>query len=285
MYERFFSLREKPFNLSPDPRFIYFTEKHREALANLVYGIRERKGFLVLSGEAGTGKTTLVNALLDTLERSSVLSAFIFNPILTSREFFDYLLADLDICCDTSLKSQCLIALNAFLLERYNLGQITVLIVDEAQNLSSELLEEIRLLTNLETTHEKLLQIVLAGQSELSLKLNSAGLRQLKQRISHRCTLEPLTLLETSEYISTRLTIAGAPAQSIFLGTAVKEIYCWSRGIPRLINVICDNALLTAYASEVNTVTPDIIRAVGLDLELGIRPREVVFEKSKTMAK
>ena len=222
MYEAFYKLKEKPFNLTPDPRFIYFTEKHCEALANLVYGIRERKGFMVLSGEVGTGKTTIVNALLDTLDRTGILSAFIFNPILTSPEFFEYLLADLNLRVDVRSKSQALIKLNSLLLERYRLGQITVLVVDEAQNLSSEILEEIRLLTNLETATEKLLQIVLVGQPELSLKLNSSELRQLKQRIGLRCNLDPLTLFETKEYIKARLEIAGAVDQQIFTDSAIK---------------------------------------------------------------
>jgi general secretion pathway protein A len=268
MYEAFYNLKEKPFNLTPDPRFIYFTEKHCEALANLVYGIRERKGFLVLSGEVGTGKTTLVNALLDTLERTGVLSAFIFNPILSSTEFLEYLLVDLNLKCDARSKSQSLIKLNSLLLERYRLGQITVLIVDEAQNLSAEILEEIRLLTNLETATEKLLQIVLVGQPELSLKLNSPELRQLKQRISLRCTLDPLTLSETKEYIRTRLEIAGLPNQEIFSDSSISEIYRCSGGIPRLINTICDNALLTGYACDFKTLGIEIIREVSEDLEL-----------------
>lgn len=268
MYENFYGIKEKPFNLTPDPRFIYFTQKHCEALANLVYGIRERKGFLVLSGEVGTGKTTLVNALLDTLERIGVLSAFIFNPILSSTEFFEYLLADLNLKCDGRSKSQSLIKLNSLLLERYRLGQITVLIVDEAQNLSAEILEEVRLLTNLETATEKLLQIVLVGQPELSLKLNSRELRQLKQRISLRCTLAPLTLSETKEYIKTRLEIAGLPNQQIFSDSCVVEIYRYSGGIPRLINIICDNALLTGYACDSKTVSLEIIREVSEDLDL-----------------
>jgi general secretion pathway protein A len=279
MYENFYSLKEKPFNLSPDPRFIYFTERHCEALANLVYGIRERKGFLVLSGEVGTGKTTLVNALLDTLERSRALSAFVFNPILTSREFFDYLLADFGIRCDTTSKSQCLLSLNSFLLERYRAGQVTVLVIDEAQNLTVEILEEIRLLTNLETSTEKLLQIVLVGQPELSVKLNSRELRQLKQRINLRCTLEPLTLSETSEYINTRLEIAGLPKQTVFPRSSIEEIFRWSHGIPRVVNVICDNALLTGYACDTKMIGPDIIREVARDLELTIRSREVASRK------
>lgn len=268
MYESFYQLKEKPFNLSPDPRFIYFTERHCEALANLVYGIRERKGFLVLSGEVGTGKTTLVNALLDTLDRTGILSAFVFNPILTSAEFFEYLMADLNLKADVRSKSQVLIKLNSLLLERYRTGQITVLIVDEAQNLSAEILEEIRLLTNLETATEKLLQIVLVGQPELSLKLNSPELRQLKQRISLRCNLDPLTLAETKEYIRTRMEIAGVPDQQIFSDFTIAEIFRCSCGIPRLINTICDNALLNGYACDRKTIGVDIIQEVAEDLEL-----------------
>jgi general secretion pathway protein A len=268
MYNAFYGLKEKPFNLTPDPRFIYFTEKHCEGLANLVYGIRERKGFLVLSGEVGTGKTTLINALLDTFERTGVLSAFIFNPILTTNEFFEYLLADFNLKCDARSKAQTLIAINSLLLERYRLGKITVLIIDEAQNLSAEILEEVRLLTNLETCNEKLLQIVLVGQPELSLKLNSSELRQLKQRISLRCTLEPLTLAETYDYIRTRMEIAGLPNQQIFSDKAISEVHRCSGGIPRLINVICDNALLTGYACDSKEIGVDIVSEVSEDLEL-----------------
>ncbi len=268
MYESFYGLKEKPFNQTPDPRFIYFTEKHCEALANLVYGIRERKGFLVLSGEVGTGKTTLINALLDTFDRTGILSAFIFNPILTSSEFFEYLLTDLNLKCDFQSKAQALIKLNSLLLERYRLGRVTVLVIDEAQNLSAEILEEVRLLTNLETANEKLLQIILVGQPELSLKLNSSELRQLKQRISLRCTLDPLTLSETREYVRTRLEIAGLPDQRIFSDACIAEIYRRSGGIPRLVNIVCDNALLTGYACDTGNIGVEIIREVAQDLEL-----------------
>jgi general secretion pathway protein A len=273
MYEAFYGLKERPFNLTPDPKFIYFTEKHCEGLANLVYGIRERKGFLVLSGEVGTGKTTLINALLDTFERTGVLSAFVFNPILTTSEFFEYLLADFNLKCDVRSKAQVLIALNALLLERYRMGRITVLVIDEAHDLSSEVLEEVRLLTNLETASEKLLQIILVGQPELSLRLNSPELRQLKQRVSLRCTLEPLTLAETNEYIRTRLEIAGLPNQDIFPGNTIAEIHRRASGIPRLINVICDNALLAGYACDTKQISADIVREVSEDLELADKPR------------
>ena len=268
MYESFYNLKEKPFNLTPDPRFIYFTEKHCEALANLVYGIRERKGFMVLSGEVGTGKTTLLNALLDTLDRTGILSAFIFNPLLSTMEFFEYLASDLNLRGEFRSKSQILIKLNNMLLERYRQGKPTVLIVDEAQKLSTEVLEEIRLLTNLETASEKLLQIVLSGQPELSLKLNTPELRQLKQRISLRCNLDPLTLAETREYINTRMEIAGVPKQQAFPEATVSEIYRLSGGIPRLINTICDNALLIGYATETKTIGLDIIQEISTDLEL-----------------
>jgi general secretion pathway protein A len=268
MYEAFYNLKERPFNLTPDPKFIYFTEKHCEGLANLVYGIRERKGFLVLTGEVGTGKTTLINALLDTFERTGVLSAFIFNPILTTAEFFEYLLADFGLKSEPRSKAQVLIGLNSLLLERYRFGKITVLIVDEAQNLSSEILEEIRLLTNLETANEKLLQIILVGQPELNLKLNSPDLRQLKQRISLRCTLDPLTLSETAEYVRTRLEIAGLPNQEIFSDSTISEIHRCASGIPRLINAICDNALLTGYACDKNQISLEIIKETAENLEL-----------------
>jgi general secretion pathway protein A len=268
MYEPYYHLKERAFNLTPDPRFLYFTERHCEALANLVYGIRERKGFLVLSGEVGTGKTTLINALLDTLERANVLSALIFNPILSVSEFFEYLMNEFNLKAPGRSKSQILVTLNSLLLERYRMGQVTVLIVDEAQNLSSELLEEIRLLTNLETATEKLLQILLVGQPELSLKLNSPNLRQLKQRINLRCSLDPLSMFETKEYINTRLEIAGLPNQQLFPDATIAEIFRSSGGIPRLINTICDNALLTGYACDAKTVGIDIIHEVCEDLEI-----------------
>ena len=281
MYEAFYGLKEKPFNLTPDPRFIYFTERHCEALANLVYGIRERKGFMVLSGEVGTGKTTIVNALLDTLHITSVLTAFIFNPILTSPEFFEYLLADFNLKYDGRSKTQALIRLNSLLLERYRAGKMTVLIVDEAQNLSAEILEEIRLLTNLETATEKLLQIILVGQPELSQKLNSSELRQLKQRINLRSSLEPLNLTETGEYINTRLEIAGLPDQRIFSETVVSEVFRCSGGIPRLINTICDNALLTGYACDLQFITRDIVMEVADDLELSDGQRYTKLRKER----
>jgi general secretion pathway protein A len=268
MYEAFFNLKERPFDLTPDPRFIYFTERHCEALANLVYGVQQRKGFLALSGEAGTGKTTLVNALLDTFERAGVLSAFVFNPLLSKKEFFKYLLADLNLKCDVPDKSEALMRLNALLLERYKQRQVTVLIIDEAHNLSAEILEEVRLLTNFETTSEKLLQIVLVGQPELDQKLNSPNLRQLRQRINIRCSLAPLTFSETGEYVRTRMEIAGLPNQRVFSQSCIDEIFRYSGGVPRVINTLCDNAMLIGFASNSKTISLEIIHEVVSDLGL-----------------
>jgi general secretion pathway protein A len=221
-----------------------------------------------LSGEVGTGKTTLVHALLNLLEKVGILSAFIFNSLLSSREFFEYLLADFNLTYDFGSKSQMLIRLNRLLIERYAQGQITVLIIDEAQNLSAEILEEIRLLTNLETSTEKLLQIILVGQPELSHKLDSPNLRQLKQRICLRCELEPLSPSDTEEYVRTRLKIAGLPDQNIFSDSCIAEIHRCSGGVPRLINVICDNALLTGFACDLRSIGLDIIHGVAQDLKL-----------------
>jgi type II secretory pathway predicted ATPase ExeA len=233
------------------------TANHQEALAGLVYSVCTRPGLTVLTGEAGTGKTTLLYALLDLLEKVGILSAFIFNPILSRNEFFECLLGEFNLKCDFASKVQALTKLNALLLERYRQGRITVLIIDEAQNLSDEILEEIRLLTNLETSTEKLLQIILVGQPELSSRLDSPRLRQLKQRISLRCSLEPLTLSETAEYIRTRLRIAGLANQAIFSDSCIAEIYRCSGGIPRLVNTICDNALATGFASDLKIIDLD----------------------------
>jgi type II secretory pathway predicted ATPase ExeA len=197
MYKTFFGLKENPFNVNPDPRYLFLTQQIQEALACLTYGIETRKGFILLTGEVGTGKTTLLNKLLDWLHQQRISTAFVFNPRLSVTQFFDFMMADFGIPCDTRIKSQMLLTLNHWLLERYQAGERAVLIVDEAQNLSPEMLEEIRLLTNLETSTEKLLQIVLCGQPELQQKLVQPELRQLRQRITLRARTRPLTLEET----------------------------------------------------------------------------------------
>ena len=216
MYKKFFGLKENPFNVNPDPRYLFLTQHTQEALACLTYGIETRKGFILLTGEVGTGKTTLINKLLEWLHKERVSTAFVFNPRLSVSQFFDFMMADFGIPCESHQKGQMLLKLNQWLLERYQAGERAVLIVDEAQNLSPQMLEEIRLLTNLETSTEKLLQIVLAGQPELEQKLNQPQLRQLRQRITLRAKTRQLTLEETQGYIQERLRIAGGGKSRYF---------------------------------------------------------------------
>src|ERR1700742_245342 len=202
MYQKFFGLRESPFNVNPDPRYLFLTRQIQEALAGLTYGIQNRKGFILLTGEVGTGKTTLLNRLLDWLHGQRVATAYIFNSRLEGTHLFEFMMAEFEIPCESREKSLVLLRLNQWLLERYRAGETAVLIVDEAQNLSDEVLEEIRLLTNLETSTEKLLQIVLTGQPELEEKLKLPQLRQLRQRITLRCRTAPLSIEETFGYIA-----------------------------------------------------------------------------------
>jgi general secretion pathway protein A len=271
MYKAFFGLRENPFAVNPDPHFLVPTHEVEEAISSLIYCIQQRRGFILLTGEVGTGKTTLLNLFLDWLREAGVASAFIFNPRLDPIEFFDFMMTDFGIPCESSLKSQKLIRLNHWLLERYRAKQTAVLVIDEAQNLSTEVLEEIRLLTNLETAREKLLQIVLAGQPELEDKLSRPELRQLRQRITLRCKTRPFDGKETEAYINERLRISGRNGRPIFTSKAVERIYYYSGGIPRVINLICDHALIIAYAEERQSVSPAIIDAVGMDFDLGRR--------------
>jgi len=268
MYKEFFGLRDNPFNVNPDPRFLFLTRHTQEALACLTYGIQSRKGFILLTGEVGTGKTTLLNKLLDWLHRQRVATAFLFNSRMNVPQFFDYMMADFGIAIDTRLKSQMLIRLNNWLLERYRLGENAVLIVDEAQNLSNHVLEEIRLLTNLETSREKLLQIVLAGQPELDLKLRQPQLRQLRQRITLRCKTHPLSQDETAQYISRRLKVAGANGHVIFSPESIQNIHQYSRGIPRVINLLCEHALISSFVDQSKTVPAQTVEAVAREFEL-----------------
>lgn len=238
MYKSFFGLKANPFNVNPDPRFLFVTQHTREALACLAYGVQNRKGFMLLTGEVGTGKTTLLNKLLEWLRTQRVSSAFLFNPRLEVMEFFEFMFADFGIPYRSKDKGQCLLNLNQWLLERYRAREAAVLIVDEAQNLSADMLEEIRLLTNLETSTEKLLQIVLSGQPELEQKLKLPELRQLRQRITLRSRTHALTLDETSAYIDQRLKIAGADGTAIFTHEATEIVFKYSKGIPRVINLL-----------------------------------------------
>ena len=268
MYMAYFGLNENPFNLSPDPEFLYRSPQHEEALANLIYGVRSRKGFIVLTGEVGTGKTTMLECLRDFLDTQRIDFAFIFNSRLSTEQFFEMMAYDFDLQCDRKSKTSVLFALNALLVRQAERGRTCVLIVDEAHNLEWDVLEEIRLLGNLENRAGKLLQIILAGQPELDRKLDAPNLRQLKQRIVLRCSLNPLTPEESAAYVETRLTRSGMPNQKVFPPEVLEEIYKRARGIPRLINLICDNLLVTCFAMEQRAATIAMLDEVSVDLRL-----------------
>src|SRR6204780_2368945 len=268
MYKEFYGLRANPFNVNPDPRYLFLTRHTEEALACLTYGIQSRKGFVLLTGEVGTGKTTLINKLLEGLRLQQVATAFVFNSRLNVPQFLDYMMADFGIPCDSKAKSQVLLRLYNWLLDRYRAGDPTVLIVDEAQNLSDEVLEEIRLLTNLETFTEKLLQIVLVGQPELEQKLKQPHLRQLRQRLTLRAKTHPLTLEETKAYIRQRLRIAGSNGQQIFDPEAVVAIHRYANGIPRVINLLCEHCLVSAFVDQQKVIGPAVVDSVARDFDL-----------------
>jgi general secretion pathway protein A len=271
MYESFYGLKENPFRMTPDPKFLYLGANHKEALAQLWYGVREQKGFIVITGEVGTGKTTLVHSLLDRLNgNGSTKTALLFNPKLDVNDFLQYILKDFGVKVRKGSKGDHLQALHKYLLETYENNGKVVLIVDEAQTLDPELLEELRLLSNLETSKSKLLQIILLGQPELNKTLSRPEFRQLKQRINLRYHIPPLTREETNEYIERRLKIAGAQGP-LFTKKAVKEIYEKSGGIPRLINILCDNALLNGYASDQKKVDETLVKEAAKDLELATK--------------
>lgn len=271
MYKRFYNLQRNPFEITPDPSFLFTTKKHNEALATLYYGVRRHKGFVVLTGEVGTGKTLLIRSLLQILKLSNVHYAYVFNSRLGSMEFLQYVAGDFRLPISTKSKSELLLELSGFVISRFKKGLTTVLVVDEAHHLSEEVLEEIRLLTNLETTEEKLLQILLVGQPELDEKLDSISLRQLKQRIALRSTLSPLVLEETDGYIRRRLQVAGnTNPDGVFPFETVLEIHRHSGGIPRLINTLCENALIYGYARQASKITPQMIEEIAVDFRLNI---------------
>ncbi|HKY29520.1 MAG TPA: AAA family ATPase [Pyrinomonadaceae bacterium] len=262
MYTEFYGLKELPFALTPDPRFIYFTPSHTEVMANLHYGIESGKGLVVVTGEVGTGKTTILRWMMHRLDRT-VLVAYIFNPRLSVSEFYQHVATLLDIQ-KWETKSDLLLTLGRSLEARHSRGLRTVLIVDEAQGLSSHVLEEIRLLSNFESDTAKQLQIVLTGQPELREVLNNPDLRQLKQRIALRCVIKPLpNVEETDRYIASRLLVAGAERTDIFSPSAIDYIFRCSEGIPRNINNLCDNAMLAGYASGETTISRGIIEEVA----------------------
>ncbi len=268
MYNAFFGFKESPFNLTPDPSFLYRSRQHEEALANLIYGVHSRKGFVVLTGEVGTGKTTMLECLQDFLAAHHMDFAFLFNSRITVEQFFEMIAYDLDLRCNRTSKTEVLFALNQIVLENANRGRTTVLIVDEAHNLEWDVLEEVRLLGNLENRREKLVQIVLAGQPEFDRKLDAPSFRQLKQRVALRCSLQPFQEPETFEYVGTRLAKAGMPEQTVFPPEVLAEIHLRAQGIPRVINAICDNLLLTAFALESRVTSLDMLDEVTEDMRL-----------------
>jgi general secretion pathway protein A len=282
MYKAFYNLKRNPFEITPDPSFLFPTRRHNEALAALYYGVRRHKGFVVLTGEVGTGKTLILRCLLQTLKQSEdVKYAYVFNGRLSPLEFLQYIASDLGLPATGKNKSELLLQLAHYVVSRGEKKLTTVLVVDEAHHLSTDILEEIRLLTNLETADEKLLQILLVGQPELDEKLDSVDLRQLKQRIALRSHLASLDLNETKGYIERRLQLAGSPNPSkVFPQETIITIHRHSRGTPRLINTICENALVVGYARQSAQVTPDIIDAIAADFRLGVHTPQV--ERAKT---
>ena len=288
LYQTHFGLFQAPFNITPDPGFLYLSASHREGLAQLSYGIRAKKGFVVLTGEVGTGKTTLIHALLKDLN-GSAQTALIFSTIVSPADLLRSVCEEFGLVEPKRPLQEIhdyLVSLNEFLLESYRKGENCALIIDESQNLSAEVLESIRLLSNFETSKDKLLQILLVGQPELAVRLNSPELRQLKQRVMLRHHLRALSLQECCEYVSNRLKVAGAD-RPIFSPNALESIHTYSGGIPRVVNVLCDNALLTAYALGRKEIDTGIIREVAEDLSIAtnlearVRPIRQVVNNTK----
>jgi general secretion pathway protein A len=259
MYREFFGLKEKPFSVTSDPNFLYLSRVHKEAFSHLIYGIRERKGFLEITGEVGAGKTTLCRALLNQLD-SNTKSAFIFNSTLPELQLLQAIVEDFGLIIERKTKVAMLRQFNDFLIDELTKGNNVILIIDEAQNLRTSMLEEIRMLSNLETEKSKLFQIILVGQPELKNKLRSPSLRQLRQRIGVRFHITPLEKDEVPQYISHRLAVAGSKGDIIFAHDAIEAIYAYSGGIPRVINMVCDKALLLAYVMETKDISKPLIQ-------------------------
>jgi general secretion pathway protein A len=270
MYLSFYGLREAPFAPTPDPKFLFQSARHREALAQLIYGVRERKGFIVLTGEIGTGKTTLLRTLLERLDADTPV-AYVHNSALNIEGLLEYVLQDWGVKSTASTHAQRLFELNEFLIDQHRKGGTPVLVIDEAQNLSVETLEAVRMLSNFETTNQKLMQILLVGQPELRVKLDLPELRQLKQRIGLRCHIAPLSAEETRLYIRHRLRIAGAIDAGIFTDGAIQKIADYSGGTPRVINIVCDHCLLSGFADSKKRVDAGTVSEAIEYLEEGER--------------
>jgi general secretion pathway protein A len=264
----FFGLRENPFHICPDPRYLSFSRQTQEAFDALTYGIQTNQGLMLLTGEVGTGKTTITNYLLDWLRQRQIPTSFIFNPRLNVDDLFEFLLADFGVSCKSNQQASKPAVLTEWLLARYVIGKTPILIVDEAHGLPLRVLEEIRLLLNLETPRGKLLQIVLVGQPELEEKLRRPELRQLRQRVMVHCKIRPLNSVETRVYIHRRMKLAGAQGESVFLPDAINAVHFFSNGIPRVINILCEHALINAYAGQVRQVSPQIVKEVGEEFQI-----------------
>ena len=278
MHEEYYGFTEKPFSLTPDPKYLYKSESHANAFDLLQYAIRRREGFVVVTGDIGTGKTTLCRAILEQLDRKT-FTALVLNPFLSEEDLLRIVLQDFGVVSRDEIKrgrlagvtkQELIETLNDFLLSLLPLGAGALLIIDEAQNLPRAVLEQIRVLSNLETHKEKLLQIVLVGQLNLKDLLRSSDLRQLDQRVSIRYELKPLTREETSAYVAHRLTIAGGGASVSFAPKAIDLVHTWTGGIPRLINLVCDRALLGGYSARTNRITPEMVRAAAAGLDLNV---------------
>jgi general secretion pathway protein A len=277
LYNAFFGFHENPFNLTPDPVFLYRSRQHEEALANLIYGVQSRKGFIVLTGEVGTGKTTILECLRDFLVQHRIDFATIFNSRLTVAEFFEMINYDLDLRCNPPTKTHVLLTLNELLLQNTREGRTTVLIVDESQNLSWEVLEEIRLLGNLENRAGKLIQVIMAGQPEFDRVLDDP---QLKQRVSLRCALKPFEEADTERYIYSRLAKAGHPdPPALFPREVIAETHIRTQGIPRIINGVADNLLLTAFAMSEKVITLEMLNEVTNDMRLEWPAQRITRER------
>jgi len=262
MYCEFFGFNEKPFTITPNPQFIYLSDHHREAFAHLLYGIDNHAGFIAMTGEVGTGKTTVLRTLLTQLDPEKYCSALIFNPCLSGEQLLASICREFRVTPDERNSFGYLDALNLFLLDQHTAGKTVILVVDEAQNLTPDVLEQVRMISNLETERDKLIQIILAGQPELNDVLNRHDLRQLSQRITVRCHLTPMSRRDTAEYIRHRLKVSGCRIPGLFSSGAVKRIYRFSRGVPRLVNIVCEQALVMAWTQENSSVTPAIAARV-----------------------
>lgn len=273
MYCEFFGFAEKPFTITPNPRFIFLSKNHKEVFAHLLYGVRTHCGFIEITGEVGTGKTTALRTLLNQLESDSYRLAFIFNPSLSALELLRGINAEFGIESAAASAGELLGALNHFLLQENAAGRTVVLVIDEAQNLQPAVLEQIRMLSNLETETDKLIQIILVGQPELGAMLERTELRQLSQRITVRYHLRPMGFDDARAYIGHRLEVAGSRAAGLFTPRAMKRIFRYSRGYPRLINILCDRSLLIGYTENSREITVGMVDTAIRELQRQVRPQ------------